>query len=60
MSPVVIWLDASIVIIAFLMTVFTSLVTQAFARGLDISCGCFAVAEDAPKIEWLKIIGISL
>ena len=51
-----VWVDAVIILNAFLMTVFTVLVTQAFARGLDISCGCFAVAEDAPKIGWPKII----
>ena len=51
-----IWLDAAIAVNAFLMMVFTILVTQAFARGLDISCGCFAVSEEAPKIGIEKIV----
>lgn len=51
-----IWLDAALIINLILMVIFTTLVTQAFARGLDISCGCFAVEEDAPKIGIGKII----
>lgn len=51
-----IWLDAAVVINLILMAVFTILVTQAYARGLDISCGCFAVETDEPSIDSKKVI----
>ncbi len=51
-----IWLDAAVIINLVLMVIFTTLVTQAYARGLDISCGCFAVETDAPSIGIGKII----
>lgn len=51
-----IWLDAAVIINAILMIIFTTLVTQAFIRGLDISCGCFSVEEGEPSIGIGKII----
>lgn len=50
------WLDAAVIINLLLMTIFTVLVTQAYMRGLDISCGCFAVDEAAPAIGIGKIL----
>ena len=49
-----IWQDASILLNMILMLVFLLLVTQAYARGLDIRCGCFFV-EGESKIGLLKI-----
>ena len=40
-----IWIDAASMINMILMMVFLILVTQAYARGLDISCGCYSVEE---------------
>ena len=51
-----IWLDAAVIINSILMAIFTTLVTQAYFRGLDISCGCFAVDEAAPSIGIGKVI----
>lgn len=51
-----IWLDAAVIINSILMVIFTALVTQAYFRGLDISCGCFAVDEAAPSIGIGKVI----
>lgn len=39
------WLDAVSVTNLCLMTVFLILVTQAYIRDLDISCGCYSVEE---------------
>jgi uncharacterized membrane protein YphA (DoxX/SURF4 family) len=50
-----VWLDAAVSINAMLMVGFLFLVLQAFIRGLDINCGCFMVAGEAP-IGWAKII----
>lgn len=46
------WLDAAVLINAILMLVFLALVSQAWARGLDITCGCFAVEGDTPIGLW--------
>ncbi len=51
-----IWLDASVVINLILLVNFTTLVTQAYFRGLDISCGCFSVDEEASSIGIAKIL----
>lgn len=48
------WLEASAWINMMLMLVFLILVGQAYFRGLDINCGCFAV-EEAEKIGWFKL-----
>jgi uncharacterized membrane protein YphA (DoxX/SURF4 family) len=49
-----IWSDATVMINGILMAVFLILVIQAYIRGLDINCGCFAVKGEAP-IGLLKI-----
>jgi uncharacterized membrane protein YphA (DoxX/SURF4 family) len=49
------WRNAAIWINALLMTLFLALVLQAYARGLDISCGCFRL-EDASSIGPGKLI----
>jgi uncharacterized membrane protein YphA (DoxX/SURF4 family) len=50
-----IWLDAAVSINGLLMAGFLFLVLQAFIRGLDINCGCFMVAGEAP-IGLIKIL----
>jgi uncharacterized membrane protein YphA (DoxX/SURF4 family) len=49
-----IWLDAAITLNALLMSTFLILVIQAYARGLNISCGCFSV-DDPTAIGIIKI-----
>jgi uncharacterized membrane protein YphA (DoxX/SURF4 family) len=50
-----IWLDAVSAMNALLMIIFLILVSQAYARGLDIRCGCFFVDGEA-KIGLLKVL----
>ncbi len=50
-----VWFETAVWINAILMLVFLGLVTQAFARGLDIRCGCFFV-EGEETIGLLKIL----
>lgn len=53
------WPDASAWINALLMMVFLVLVIQAYARKLDIHCGCFFVQGES-RIGPLKILENSL
>ena len=60
-----IWLDAAALLNALLMTAFFILVTQAYARGLDIRCGCYFFEGEAviglqKIIENLVLTGLSL
>jgi len=54
-----IWQDAFILLNMILMTLFLLLVMQAYARGLDVRCGCFFV-EGESKIGLLKIFENSI
>jgi uncharacterized membrane protein YphA (DoxX/SURF4 family) len=47
---------ASLMIILTLLVVFTVLVSSAFLRGLDISCGCFSQDPNVSKIGFQKIL----
>ena len=49
-----VWLEASAFINMMLFLVFLILIGQAYIRGLDISCGCFAV-DETEKIGGLKL-----
>ena len=51
-----IWIDAASMINMLFMCLFFVLVTQAYARGLDINCGCFSTGEEGESIGLLKII----
>ncbi|MBN1782979.1 DoxX family membrane protein [bacterium] len=50
-----VWTNAAAVINSLLMAAFLGLVTQAYIRGLDISCGCFSV-EEGHVIDPLKVL----
>lgn len=52
----------SILIIALLLIVFTVLHASAWARGLDINCGCFSPhdSEKAPDYLWLILRNLGL
>lgn len=50
-----VWMDAAVLMNAFLMTAFFLLIVQAYLRRLDISCGCFVVGEASP-IGAVKIV----
>jgi len=45
---------------AFLLLVFMGLHTSAWARGLDISCGCFGETADSPDYHWLILRNLGL
>lgn len=47
-----VWKDATTSITAILMVVFLVLIAQAYARGLDIACGCFRVESEANMDIW--------
>ncbi len=49
-----IWLYPAVLTNAFLMFIFLILIFQAYARGLDIECGCFTQDGEA-NIDWFKI-----
>ena len=49
-----VWLRAGSLMLTLLQGVFIFGVAQAFARGLDISCGCFAGMDT--KVGWIPLI----
>jgi uncharacterized membrane protein YphA (DoxX/SURF4 family) len=49
------WLESAVWINGLLMGLFLILVGQAYARGLDIDCGCFRM-EEASKIGLIKLL----
>ena len=50
-----VWLRGGMLIVSFLMFVFTLAVASALLRHLDISCGCFTLDPTAAKIGWMKL-----
>ena len=48
------------VLLAVLMAVFMALLLAAWARGLDINCGCFGSAEDPANYPLLLVRDIAL
>ena len=47
------FLNGGLAISAILMGVFTITLLSAWARGLDISCGCFGTASTSRHYPWL-------
>lgn len=47
-------------LISGLLLVFISLHASAWARGLDINCGCFGVSESSPDYLWLILRNLGL
>ncbi|MCB1071070.1 MAG: DoxX family membrane protein [Verrucomicrobia bacterium] len=43
-------------LITLMLIVFTTAIIFNLARGLDISCGCFSVEENAATIGWPKVV----
>jgi len=52
------WQNTAAVINLCLMTVFFILVTQAYIRDLDISCGCYSVEEGDVIGPWKIVINL--
>lgn len=51
-----IWTRACTIIVCGLLMVFSVAITQALARGLDISCGCFATNPDSERMSLWTLI----
>ena len=51
-----IWTRAGTMIVCVLLVVFAVAIAQALARGLDISCGCFATNPDAERMSLWTLI----
>lgn len=51
-----VWTRACTIIVCGLLTVFSVAITQALARGLDISCGCFATNPDSERMSLWTLI----
>ena len=47
------WVRGAALLVCGLMVVFTAALVQAFARGIDLSCGCFG--GDAPA-DWTTVL----
>lgn len=50
-----IWFDAAAILNFLMMAIFFLAVVQAYARGLDINCGCFSV-EGGAKLSLGKLL----
>jgi uncharacterized membrane protein YphA (DoxX/SURF4 family) len=50
-----IFLRGSSLLVFIMLVVFTSGITSALIRGLDIICGCFTQDPSAEKVGWLNI-----
>jgi uncharacterized membrane protein YphA (DoxX/SURF4 family) len=53
-------LRSSALIIASLLSLFIALHASAWARGLDINCGCFGSGVDSPGYHWLILRNLGL
>jgi len=51
-----VWIKASTIIVWGLLFAFSIAISQALARGLDISCGCFTTNPDADRMSLWTLI----
>jgi len=51
-----VWIRASTIIVWGLLFAFSIAISQALARGLDISCGCFTTNPDANRMSLWTLI----
>ncbi|MGD8834872.1 MAG: MauE/DoxX family redox-associated membrane protein [Desulfobacteraceae bacterium] len=50
------WPRGSALIVTGLMVVFMTALGYNIYRGIDVSCGCFTLTEDAPGSMWLYML----
>lgn len=50
------WPRGSALIVTGLMVVFMAALGYNIYRGIDVSCGCFTLTEDAPGSMWLYML----
>jgi uncharacterized membrane protein YphA (DoxX/SURF4 family) len=46
------WVQGTALVVALLMLIFMSALGYNIFRGVDISCGCFTLAQEAPASMW--------
>ncbi len=51
-----VWIRASTMILSGMLLAFSIAISQALARGLDISCGCFTTNPVAERMSWWTLI----
>jgi uncharacterized membrane protein YphA (DoxX/SURF4 family) len=51
-----IWKKGAALILLLLSFIFLIAISSALLRGLDISCGCFAVSEEATRIGYTRLV----
>ncbi len=49
------WATGSALLVAIMLAVFTAALVSALVRGLDISCGCFALSGEASKVSLVRV-----
>ena len=50
------WLKGATLLLIAMNFVFIIAIGSALARGLDISCGCFAVSDDGIKVGYKRLL----
>jgi uncharacterized membrane protein YphA (DoxX/SURF4 family) len=50
------WVQGAAHVVAVLMVVFMGALGYNMARGMDVTCGCFTLTDDAPASMWLYMI----
>lgn len=50
------WARGSALLVVIMLGVFTATLVSALVRGLDISCGCFALSAEASKVSLLRVL----
>ena len=51
-----VWIRANTMIVSGLLLAFSTAISQALARSLDISCGCFSTNPLAERMSWWTLI----
>lgn len=50
------WRQGASLLLFLLSLLFLFVISSALIRGLDITCGCFALNEETTKISYLKLL----
>ncbi|MDZ7270873.1 MAG: DoxX family membrane protein [candidate division KSB1 bacterium] len=50
------WVQGSAMLIAAMLVLFIAGLVSALVRGLDISCGCFAIGSEASRVSVMRVL----
>lgn len=50
------WVQGAAYVVAVLMVVFMGALGYNMVRGMDVTCGCFTLTDDAPASMWMYMI----